>query len=158
MLTNERIEELSGRLFNAQEATSDLFAYMSMTNLSTAEQLFKNIILSENIKKQNVEILDSRKTEFTDSFTMIASKISSLQTKFTTIKDAYDNTQQINNTSRTLAQIGLKKDVIKAMVPACTNPVDVLCGCRSDYYKVVCDVLDELYNNLNSNQIKALNT
>jgi len=99
MLTNERIEELSGRLFNAQEATSDLFAYMSMTSLSTAEQLFKNIILSENIKKQNVEILDSRKTEFTDSFTMIASKISSLQTKFTTIKDAYDNTQQINNTS-----------------------------------------------------------
>lgn len=124
-----------------------------MTNLSSVKQLFENIILTEELKGQNVEIINAWKTDWQNNFAGITTQLNNLHSVFATVLNTYNDTDEINDTNARLLAIQAKKTAIATSPYTCPVADGVGCGCDSAHYKILCDLLDDAYDTLDSDAV-----
>jgi hypothetical protein len=114
-------------------------------SLENVESRFQDIMTSEQLKGQQVEILDSRKNNITSDFSYITANMNTLKNTFTIAKTLYPTIPHITNLA---AGITAQKTAISIAVLAinCTTPFP--CGCDATHYKLLCDALDDIHTAL----------
>ena len=140
-LNQTKILELSRRIQNINKGLDERSDYIDNISINNTLLSIDNSILSEQLKQQNIEILDTWKTHITQNLDEINTNINILKWTFTNAKNIYDSTEELNNSY--LSSVITKKNQI-------TN-LHTGDWCTTTYYKAICNVLDTIINTLNTN-------
>jgi hypothetical protein len=96
-LDQAKIQEMTGRIQKINEGLDGLSNYINDLSINTTVLYFSNIIQSERFKNQNVEILDTRKTDMTQKFDGINNNVNVLKATFTNANVIYSNIVHLNS-------------------------------------------------------------
>lgn len=144
--------DIKDKIAKTNEGLESLTNYISILNINNVWLAFSGIIQSEKFKNQNVEILDSRKTNITQNLEYITNNINILKNTFTNARGIYNTIWQLNNN---IAGIQTKKTAVNESV-FCGSGNSIACGCDTNNHKNVCDSLDNLVATITTN-ITTLN-
>ncbi len=127
-----KMMEISGNIQEINKGLATLRSYINTVSIRNVHYLFENIIQTEKYKNQNVEILESWKTNIITELNTINNKINEFKTQFTQARGTYNTLSQINN----IAAIQTKRNNIASLQGGY--------WCSATYYKSICDVLDTI--------------
>jgi len=140
-LNTTKILEITWHIEKINEGLDDVLNYMNNININNTLWYFSNIIETERFKKQNVEILDTWKTDITQNLDQIKTNINIFKSTFANARGIYNNVPDLNNNAATITALQAQRGIINALDPSC---LPNLCWCDANHYKAVCDVLDNL--------------
>lgn len=103
--------EISGNIQEINKGLATLRSYINTVSIRNVHYLFENIIQTEKYKNQNVEILESWKTNIITELNTINNKINEFKTQFTQARGTYNTLSQINN----IAAIQTKRNNIASL-------------------------------------------
>jgi len=92
-----KILDMTGRIQNINKGLDGLSNYISDLNINTTMLYFSSIIDSERFKKQNVEILNTRKASIIQNFNIINVNTNILKATFTNARGIYNTIVPITN-------------------------------------------------------------
>lgn len=104
-----KIMEMSGRVGKINEELNGLLNYMDSLNISNTLAYFNSIREAERFKKQNVEILDTRKSQITTNLNYITANTNALKSTFTNARGIYNTIGNLNNTMMTITALQAKR-------------------------------------------------
>lgn len=96
-INTAKLIEMSGRISKTNDGLESLLNYMDVLSINTIEISFARIVQSEKLKNQNVEILDSWKTNISQNLDYITTNINTLKATFTNARGIYNTIGQLNN-------------------------------------------------------------
>lgn len=140
-----KINEITERIKKINEGLDGLSNYINDLSINNTVLYFDSIIQAERFKNQNVEILDTRKTDMTQNMDIINTNTNMLKATFTNARGIYNTISHLNNS---IIGIVAQRTIINALDPLC---LPNLCGCDANHYKPICDVLDNLVATLQGN-------
>lgn len=130
-LNPTKLSDLTGKIAKVNNGLNTLLDYLNNLTLNTTATYIDNIIQSENFKKQKVEILNTRKSDF-------MTNLDAITTRLNVFKSAFASARGIYNT------IGTIQDSTASIQAQRNNIANLQWGdgCTANYYKAICDVLD----------------
>ncbi len=136
-ITSAKITEISWRIEKINAGLESLLNYITALNINNVQFDFTDIIQTQYFKNQNVEILDTWKTNITQNLSHITTNTNNLKSTFIQSRGIYNTIEDISNS---LTAIQDKKIAIAALQSGR--------WCAANYYQSICTVLDDIITTL----------